>query len=135
MSYDAPLRITYSRNAINFATNSSRILRGPKGKRGRVVDIQVSGTTLFTNVTTSGRVQVGVAGSAATLKANADLDLGALAAGAAINASNQNNALVGQPGSAIPYLAADTDFTLGFIGPTGGTPAGVGDVDLTIDWF
>jgi len=135
MSYDAPLRITYSRNAINFATSTSRILRGPKGKRGRVVDAQVSGTTLFTNVTTSGRLQVGVAGSAATLKANLDLDLGALAAGAAINASNQAAAMIGQPGATIPYLAADTDFTISFVAPTGGTPAGIGDVDITIDWF
>ena len=135
MSYDSPMRITYSRNAINFGTSTSRILRGPKGKRGRVVDINVSGTTLFTAVTTEGRVDVGVAGSAATLIANATMPLSTLAAGAALNASNVSGALVGQPGSAIPYLAADTDFTIGFIAPTGGSPAGVADVDVTIDWF
>lgn len=129
MSYDAPLRVSYSWSAINFGSSTSRILRGPAGKRGRVVDATANVTTLFTNVTTGARLQVGPSG---TLTAALDMPFTNNAAGSALDATNVSGAI--KTGTA-SFLAADTDQTVGFIAPTGGTPAGVADIHVTIEWF
>lgn len=129
MSYDNPLRVSYSFAAIDFGTTKTRYIRGPAGKRGRVVDATLSVTTLFTAVTTPAHVEVGPSG---TLTAALDWTLTTNAANSTTNASQQSGAFKTGVAS---YLAADTDVLITFLAPTGGSPAGVADAHIVIEWF
>jgi len=129
MSYDNPLRVTYSFAAMDFGTTKTRYIRGPAGKRGRVVDATLSVTTLFTAVTTGAHIEVGPTG---TLTAALDWTLTTNAANSTANASGQSGAI--KTGAA-SFLAADTDALVTFLAPTGGSPAGIADVHLTVEWF
>ena len=79
-SYSQPLRNTYSFGAIAFTTALTHyIVPPPLAASGRVVDIHVRATVVFTNVTTPAYVQIGTPASAALY---AQLAMGATAAGA-----------------------------------------------------
>lgn len=137
MAYDTPQVQTYSYPAVALSGgNVTRILRGPKGKRGRILDIAASITTTTGGATTPPVVQVGVLGS---LFAYAAWSIGAAGAGltapAAANASNSPGAFVLQADQTPSILPADTDLYLTFVSATGAGAAGVGDIHVTIGWF
>lgn len=132
MSYDNPKSFTLSLTGVNFASGAgARKVRLPKGYEARVADIVISGTTLFTAVTTAGLVRLGLVGEAARF---AEFSAGTLAAGETIAATNQAGALkvdsVSRQGIVIPK---DTDVLINIVAPTGGTPAGVGDIHILFD--
>src|SRR4051812_2717195 len=142
--YNEPVRgTTYSFPAVAFGSgNSTRFLKGPAGKLGKVTEILVSPTTSFTGTTAAGRAQLG---DGVTATKYADLALGAAgagpAAGAPVRATDVTKigsgaALKGQDPTALPFafIPADQIVTATFLAPTG-TPAGVADVFVTVEWF
>jgi hypothetical protein len=137
MSYDNPDRVTYSHLAVALSGgNVTRILRGPKGKRGRIVDLSTSLTTTTGGATTPPIIQVGVSG---TLGKYAAWSIGAAGAGvtapAAANATNVVGAIINNADATPQILPADTDIYLTFVSATGAGAAGVGDFHTTIAWF
>ena len=55
MSYDNPLRVSYSFGEHDYGAGAlTAAIDQPDGKRGRVVDIHVSATETFTDTTTEG---------------------------------------------------------------------------------
>lgn len=141
MAYDSKAnQITYTWAAVNFGTSSVKYIQGPKGMQGKIIECQVVPTTAFVGTTTPGAVQLGPAG---TLTQSLNLPLGIAGTGSPISvpvlATDQPASLDVFPGTpaGLPpwtYIAADTVQTVSFIAPTGGSPAGVADVYLTIEW-
>jgi hypothetical protein len=130
MSYASnPVEVTYNWPAQNFTSPITRAVKPPvRANRGRITNLSVSVTTLFTAVTTQGFVRVGTAGNASLY---AELGMGTAAAGTAYNDRDFPRT-----------IRSDIDMTrdnitqvlVATIAPTGGTPAGVGDIQLAIAW-
>lgn len=112
---------------VDFSTTKTFGMLLPKGMRGRLKDMQVSGTVLFTAVTTQATLKLGVLG---TLGAYGSLNLGTLAAGAAVSLAQS------QP-SGIVDTEIDKDLTLLITcnAPTGGSPAGTGVVTVAVLYY
>lgn len=127
MQYDNPRTITIPLGSVNFGTNTASSFKLPKGLRGRLVDVSVISTTLFTAVTTGAFVNIG---TTADPDAYASLgSLGALAATDTFNTVNDPEAIIN------PDLPADTQIEVAYVAPTGGSPAGVGLVYVVVDVF
>lgn len=133
MGYANPFPRTYVFDDINFATSTTAKFKGPKGLEGRVRDISVNGQVLFTAVTTPAYVRVGKADNSADA-AYAEVPLGTLAAGGVIVATQDAPSTWRKTGAA-GILPMNTEIKMSFVAPTGGTPAGTGDVTVTVDWF
>ena len=140
MSYSNPKRVSYSFPALNFAAAATRYIKAPKGcTRANIAGIMCSVTTLFTQTTTPGYFNVD---DAVTTGRYASLNMGAAAAGTALCDGDVAGSIPVN-GSSTGPLDAGIDFDrdnitqirVQAIAPTGGTPAGVADVHLTIDWF
>lgn len=120
--YDNGIRRTYKLSGVDFTAAAAVDLTavGPKGKQGRVVAVEY---LLTTGVT--------VAASAVTVGPNGAPTVTLVVPIAAVDAIggaiDSDTELAGQA-----LLAADTKFE---IGNSGGATAGVGDVNVTIDWF
>ena len=133
MAYESPIRHTKVYPAAGLAAASTRVFRGPKGMRGRLIDILGSVTTAIVGTTSPPRVQLGVGGD---LTRFADYTLGTTAgtaAGTALVAS-ANAGAIKAPQGVRPEIPADTDITLGIIAAVG-TPAGVADLEAIIEWY
>jgi hypothetical protein len=127
MSYSDPRPYAYSFGAIDFGAGGDAIvISGPKGKQGSLKEILVSATETFTNTTTEGFVKVGSAAAGAQY---ANMGLGTLADGADQRLTDTKADLV------LDALPADTDVHVTFVAPTGGTPAGIGFVQIMIEWY
>lgn len=127
MAYENPSTVTIHLGSVNFAANSASSFKLPKGKSGRLIDVSVIGTTLFTAVTTGAFVNVGTTGDA---DAYASLgSLGALAATDTFNTVDDPTAITN------PNLPADTQIEVAFVAPTGGAPAGVGLVSVVVEVY
>lgn len=129
MSYSDPrVPCTYNFAAVNFATTVTITIKPPPGvENGRIEYIHARATTTFTNTTTEGHIRAGISG---TLAKYADVPLGTLAA----NASLANTAAqITSDGERL--RVADGDVLLTLVAPTGGTPAGVADVLVHINWW
>lgn len=120
--YDNALRRTYQLSAVDFTAGANVDLTavGPKGKQGRVVAVDYLLTTGVTVAASS--ITVGPTGSPTVTVA-----VPIAAVDSVGGADSTDSALKGQT-----LLAADTAFE---IGNAGGSTAGVGDVNVTIDWF
>lgn len=143
-NYDSLYEVCYNFPSVNFATGSSQKMKIPRGaKMARVLDILVSATVLFTQVTTPAVVEIG---DGTTANAFGQLSLGALAAGNTLGASDVVGGLFGvsnQFGNAAAavYLAGNYNAGAGlhdliatFVAPTGGTPAGTGTVIVVVGY-
>jgi hypothetical protein len=134
-SYDLPHTATYQYAGVNFATTTTGKIPVPrKCTKGRVLDIAVYATTTFTQTTTAGAVEVGD-GTTATKFAN--LSTGGTVAGNSVTGNDQTSGPVYQS----TYFAANYnsgaglhDLIVTFLAPTGGTPAGVGNVFIIMAW-
>ena len=128
MSYSIPNRRTYVFPAVDYgAGDSSHSFRGPKGKAGTLVDIHLHATETFNSVTTDGYTAVG---TAADTDAYALFVQGDLAATDSICATGMSD-----PDWLIDAnLPADTQIEVTCVAPTGGTPAGIATVEITVDW-
>jgi hypothetical protein len=143
LAYDTPRRVAYSFPAVAYGSgNTSRYIKGPKGLKGRIAEITAEATTSFTGTTAPGKCQLG---DGVTANKYADLWFGAAgagpAAGTAVRASDvtmigSSAALKFQDPTALPFtfIPADQQITVTHLAPTG-TPAGVADVTIEIEWF
>lgn len=132
--YDNLLPVSYPFAALNFATGSTAKLKIPRHSTlARVLDILVSGTVLFTQVSTPASVQIG---DGSTPNIFGQLVIGALAAASTIGAGDVTNGLNGAV-----YLAGNYNSGAGlhdliatFVAPTGGTPAGTANVLIVVGY-
>ncbi|WP_286237988.1 hypothetical protein [Neptuniibacter halophilus] len=124
--YDNPQRDTYVLPAQNFVSGKTLRIKAPKGKRGRVVDMQVSATTTFTAVTTPAYLQAGLSSDADKF---GNMNMGTLAAGSAKSATDTAGELTG-----VEIEKGET-LEISQVAPTGGSPAGVGDIHVAVEWF
>lgn len=126
-TYDQPMVVAYSYEAHDFgAGGATKEIVGPNGMRGKVLDIHLNATETFTNVTTEGKVQAGVSGA---LGKFVDYGLGVTAANTAVAASRTAGAVTHE------VLGSDETLLVTFTAPTGGTPAGIADVQVIVGWF
>lgn len=125
--YDKPLVITHEFGSTNFAGSpAATSFKGPKGMRGRILDIGVAVTTAFNAVSTSAKFNVGTSADA---DAYASLDMGTAAATDVRNTQDDPDAIIE------PDLPADTQIEVTYVAPTGGTPAGVGKPYIVVGWY
>jgi hypothetical protein len=126
-TYSNPLTITHtlSQQDIGGGTDTQKLV-GPAGHRGRVVMAAVQQVTeAFTATTLAGIITIGD-GSDADKYASFGLGTTAIdAVLAATDAQLFQNA----------EIAADETPTVTMTAPTGGTPAGIADVVVVIDWY
>jgi hypothetical protein len=130
--YDNADSITYVYPAASFSTPVVRTLRGPKGKRGTLREVTVNVTTSFVGTTTPGILRVG---DGTTVNKYADINIGAAGAGPAANATvvmSDNRLFDKNPDGGI---TPDSNVVITPVAPTGGAPAGAGDILVTIDWY
>lgn len=120
--------ITYLFQAVDFGGgDSTEVIAGPAGKRGRVKAVSVFNVTeAFNAVTTPARVDIGDGTDADEFGLSGSL--GTTGVGEAISPEITDGDDVVVP--------ADQDVTLTFVAPTGGGPnTGIADVAVTIRWF
>lgn len=122
-----PYDETYLFQAQDFGNGDAvEVIQGPANKTGVVRSITLFNVTeVFNEVTTPARVDTGTVADPNGYTAGASL--GSLAVAASLaqlpSAGVLGNAIVG-----------DTVIQLSFIAPTGGTPTGIADVQVTIQW-
>ncbi len=125
--YDEGLVISYNYPAQDFgAGNATRDLIGPAGKRGRIRAVSLIATEAFNSVTTEAFVRVG---TAADDDAYLNYAVGDLAAGSGATPTDESGLTV------LGDLPADTEARISFIAPTGGTPTGIADTVVVIEWY
>lgn len=136
--YDNMLEVTYQFPALNFVSGAGAYkLPIPRSARfARVLDIMVVCTTTFTQVTTGAVVQVGDGVTAAQF---AQLSIGGLTSGNSITGQDQTNGVwrsnyLAQQNPAVGTAGVLHDLTLTIVAPTGGTPAGVGNLYVVVGY-
>lgn len=124
-----PTTLTYVLSAVDFgAGDTNHAIKAPAGYRqGRLVDVGVAVSETFTETTTQGFVRVGTATDA---DAYAELQMGTAAATNFYNTQDDTDAIIVDQ-----IHDVTTQLEVACIAPTGGTPAGIGDVHIVIDWF
>jgi hypothetical protein len=143
MAYEVPQRRQYMWPGLDWHAGAiTKYIQGPKGKRGRIVEVAVAPTTSFVGTTTPANVQVGYVGQLAQY---AQLNVGAAGAGTAVGAvamaSDYAGGLTALNPASVPNTAPaqlmqkDTPVVVTMNPATGGGVAGVGDVWVVIDWF
>ena len=137
MSYSDPLvNQTYQLASHDFGAGAgTNSFKAPAGfTRGRITDIGVGNITeAFTSVTTAGQVQLG---DGTDVDKYAQLEV-ANGTGSGIgdtyNVRNDSNAIIEADILVSDLTGGQLEFT--YVAPTGGTPAGIGEPNVTIDWF
>lgn len=130
MGYSNPIvTLTYTWPSHDFGAGAGAVsFQGPSGLVGRPRELTVAATETFTNDTLPAYVQLGTGSDA---DAYAQADLGTTADTDMFVASKDDPDWV----ITDDVLPADTQVEVAFTQPTGGTPAGIGVVSLTVDWF
>lgn len=132
--YDNLKEISYTFPSVNFATGSSQKMKIPRtAGMARVLDMLVSATILFTQVTTPAIVQVG---DGVTPDIFASLTIGGLAANSTIGGSDQTGGIFKAVylGGNYNSGAGLHDLVATFVAPTGGTPAGTATVIIVVGY-
>lgn len=134
--YDNLKSVTYKFAAMNFVADAGTYkLPIPRTARfARVEDIMVVCTTTFTQTTTGAVVQIG---DGVTAAAFASLPVGGLTAGNSITGEDLTDGVwvanyLAQANPAVGTAGVLHDLTMTIVAPTGGTPAGVGDVYVIV---
>lgn len=147
MSYSNPTVVNYSR-AIGTSSLTWTVSPPRGATQCRVVGISASATTTFTNTGNDAKVEVGVSGSYNVAVAGS-LTIGALAAGNTVGMTFTQgvNPLIpvidltgaSNPGSNTTTAQAAIEVLgpvqIKFTASAGGSPAGVGYIDVTLAWF
>lgn len=130
-SYSNPLQLTYSFGNLNFVSGAGAYkIKPPKRcTAGRVEEIAVMVTTTFTQVTTPAYVRIG---TASDNDKYAEMNMGAAAANAAYNLQDDTDAIISNIN-----LSGDgvSEIQVTVVAPTGGSPAGVGYLNIGISWW
>lgn len=136
--YSNPRNVSFSFNAVNFATTTTRYLYIPNDVDAaalRLITAAVS--TSFVGTTSPANIQVGVAGM---LNKFGTLTLGSVAAepiaGSGIAAYNHATGITSRDPGNLPfvYAAGGSVVAVTFNAPVGGTVAGIADVTLSWDF-
>ena len=120
--YDKPLRETYFLAAADLS--SAAVLAsvvGPKGRKGRIVNLSYVLTTAVT-----------VADNVLTVGPNADASPVTLTQAFTGSAIGANDAITNAQAYAHAELAADTNVE---IASDGGCTVGAADIALTVEWY
>lgn len=124
--------VTYSLGSINFATGSTVKLKVPRGAQmARVLDIFLTCTVNFTQVTTPAQVEIGDGTNAGAF---ANLVVGGLTAGNTLGASDVTNGIFTAVYDAGAYPNPLHDLIATLVAPTGGTPAGTAAVTVVVGY-
>lgn len=131
MSYDLPRQLTYSLGLHDFGAGAGvRHIKAPTTKqsstRGKLVSVAVDTTEAFTADTTAGFVRVG---TAADPDAFAELNMSTALINVWWSEADDTDAIIDAD------IPAGTIVEVDFVAPTGGTPAGIGYVYVSIDWY
>lgn len=132
--YENPIAGSYVYPALGFgAAASASTIKPPVGLgQGRVRDIHVGVTVLFTQVTTAAHVLLGYAGDTDYY---ADLTMGAAAASTGYNFRDAGSIYRKIDITNDPTPGVLTGVSVNFIAATGGSPAGTGTTNIMIEWF
>jgi len=123
-----PRTITYHLGTIDFGdtTDVNMAIKAPRGSQwGELIDIGVNVTEVFTATTTPSYVRLGTTADA---DAYAELNMGTAAATDYYNTQDDADAIINNK---IP----STQVEVALIATTGGTPTGIGEVEITIAWY
>lgn len=136
MSYDNPNRVKYQ-IAFNFAgaSDDTFVIKGPKGKDGRLHNFGVEGTTqVFNGSTITPKVSIGTA--ATPLAYTTALVLHGLADATATSIRSLYNEQDAAFATAMHTrnLPADTSVVMHLTVATG-SPTGAGTAFFTVDWM
>lgn len=131
--YDNPVVCNYSFGSLAFGGSGSAwaVKPPPNLKRGKVVDIQVQVSVLFTAVTTAAYIGLGLS---ADDDYYAKLSMGTAAATDAFGIGNVGYD-VAVFRSIHMTIDAISQVEVVFVAATGGTPAGTGVPNITIAWW
>ena len=135
MSYDNPERMHYIIAANDFGggADTTQIVAGPAGKRGRVAYVHVYDVTeTFVGTTTGGQVLVGLSGDTDAYfeSDHTEMQGSAPAVAAALMLTNTLDT-----SSKDIIIPADTAVHITCVATVGGTVTGIASVDVVIDWF
>jgi len=129
MAYDNPDTLRYDLASMDFGAavgNTTRSIKGPAGKKGRITNIGVDLTEATVFATTLGKVQVGLTG---TLAAYAELNIPtASAINTTVDSTVDTNAIIAE-------IPADTAILITLIEGTGAGLTGIGFPFLEVAWF
>jgi hypothetical protein len=126
-TYSSPLVLTYKFPSHDFGAGAdTRDIKGPPGMKGRLVNTLLYNVTeAFTADTTPAYIRVGTTGDAdlfnQTSCATTAID------GVVSDSPDEDTYNV--------QMAADAIVRTSFVAPTGGTPAGIGEVQIAIAWY
>lgn len=128
MSYESGVVVSYNLAGLN--ADASRVIKGPKGKRGRVEDVLVSATTAYNEPGDGASASLSV-GDGTTADMYASMTHGAIAANSATAASDLATSLP----VADADIPADSEATITYTQTTGTGATGAGDHVVLIRWF
>lgn len=136
MSYDNPDRRTYVLSAHDFGAGAgSASVRGPKGKKGVLIDYGVQNVSeTFNAVATPATIAVGDGSDVDAFGEEFSLATVAAGSGRSVQSVYESDGIYNENVIVNRHIPADTDVTLTFVAPTGGTPAGIAQPYVTIDW-
>tara|TARA_R110000868_G_C10962416_1_gene768667 strand:+ start:6055 stop:6462 length:408 start_codon:yes stop_codon:yes gene_type:complete len=124
--------------AHDFGAGSNNYtFKGPKGKKGLLLDYGIEGVTeTFNEVTTAATISVGIA---ANLDAyGEEIDIGSTATDTVGSLSALTEAtsptVLRSTYIVEPDVAADVAVYIACVAPTGGTPAGIATAYVVIEW-
>jgi predicted amidohydrolase len=127
MSYSNPVFLPLAFGQHDFGAGGEAFtFRGPSGKQGTLIDIEINATEVFSATSAEGKIELGSSASGAQYAA---FGLGTTADGATARASDTSGDIVS---SALP---ADTDIHVTYTAPTGGTPTGIAYVEVMVEWY
>lgn len=126
---DAPYAQTYQWSAVDFGAGDS-VLTIPapgRGFKGEIKDVLISSVTeAFTADTTEARIDLGIpSGDADAYGLTAGFGTQGIAPGAVRFALTK----------AADTVPAGNDIAVTCVAPTGGVPAGIADVEVTVLWY
>jgi len=127
MSYSDGTDVTYTVAAHDFGAGAFSLEVMANGN-GVLKRVEISNVTeAFTNDTTAALIRVGYA---ADPDAQCEVDLGTTAIGSGAVFDEQSTGMYG-----VPINDDNNPVLIAGVAPTGGTPAGIADVQVTIRWF
>ena len=123
---DSPYAVTYTFPQVDFgAGDSTEVIAGHPDRVGYIQEVVVTRVTeTFTTDTTEARVEVGD---------GTDPDYHVVSANLGALAATESARPVLTPG--VERNLGVQDATVTFVAPTGGVPAGIADVSVTVLWF
>lgn len=129
-----PYAVTIQFEAVDFGTPTASLsFVAPSTRRGKVLNIDLTGVTeTFTSTTLAAGIEVGIDGGDTDAYCTTERGINDLAAATVQNFNAADGSLVNGVDEIIPAAGI---VTVTPIAPTGGTPAGIADLGITVLYF